>query len=493
MQQNPAIVIINSLNKKKADFIKSKLETESRTSLLKLFEILYSKKDITTDKKEIFKKLYGYKYTEEKDYLLRNELRLLRQKLDDIIIKTAFEKEVKENNNFRNRMRLFAYRQYGLNDLFTDEFEGAVDSANKNLEFEKVLTMQQWIMELGYNHKLNHLKSYEEKAVFFKKLSENCVGTLESFSATILRISQYYFSLAGYYQQLAGKGNLVNVLEDDYELTIKDHPLSLHYHYRSLAIHTNGKERLMNFIKSFEILESHSPQNDYIIELELNSLLNISRSLQQTREYESAMMYISKAFNDYLPKINNYSSQEKLYANYLIALMNMFEYEKAITILNSFHEKDNAENYINNWFNIYQITCHIGINDLKAVSKLMPVNFNNIPPQHRIYYRLLLCIELHLLTRADQASREFQNLINSKLNDEYGKDVEYVISLFGYSFTLFEKYPKQNNILSEKEIVKLNTLIEQVEVNILNDINILPLYRWLRREFDMKFALQDVH
>ncbi len=491
MQQNPAIIIINSLNKKKAEIVKARLETESRTSLLKLFEILYSKRDSSIDKKDLFKKLYGYNYSDDKDYLLRNELRILRQKLDDIIIKMAIETEVKSNINYRNKMRLFAYRQFGLNELFADEYDGAVDSANSNLDFEKVLSMQQWIMELGYNHKLNHLKSYEEKAIFFKTLSENCTGTLEEFSATILRMSQYYYSLAGYYQQLAGKGSLFNILEEDYQLKIKDHPLSLHFHYRSLAIHTNGKERLMNFIKSFEMLENHNPQNDYIIELELNSLLNISRSLQQTRDYEAAMNYIAKAFNDYLPKLDNYASEEKLYANYLIALMNMFEYEKAISILNSLQEKNKGEQYINNWFNIYQIMGNIGMKDMKMVSKLMPVNFNNIPPQHRVYYRLLLCIELHLLNREDQACREFQNLTNSKLNDEYGKDVEYVIGLFGFAFVLFEKYQGQKNVLSEKELIKLNMLTEQVENNILNDINILPLYRWIRRELELKFKLQQ--
>ena len=229
MQKNPSIVIINKLTKKQAEYIKSNLEQDLRATTLKLFNIIYAIRNKEPDKKIIFRKLFGQTYSEEKDYLLRNEFRILRQKLDDFLINLSIEDELKNNQFFRNKQRLFAYKSFGIDELFTEEYDNTIECAQKYLAFEDAIAIQRWALDKAYHHKLTNLASYEDKAVFFKKLTEDCLLSLQKYNATVVRINSFFQSISNHYQHLLGKSEHEFIQNNNPEhITIDDHALSLY-------------------------------------------------------------------------------------------------------------------------------------------------------------------------------------------------------------------------------------------------------------------------
>jgi len=480
MQKNPAIVIIRKITKKQAEYIKSNLEKDSRTTSIKLFNILYALRIKDVDKKKIFKKLFGYDYLEDKDYLLRNELRLLRQKLDDCLINLALEDELKNNHFFRCKQRLFAYKHFGIDELFEEEYENTIKCAEDNLAFEDAISFQRWTMDKAYHHKLNSLITYEERAIFFKKLTEECTESLKKYNASIVRINNCFALISNHYKGLLGKAENNITLNDKETIEIEDHPQSLYYYFRSKGLATSGLERVNYFIKSLEQIKNHPFKNNYLNELALNSIINIGRSLQQSRDFEGALDYLSKGVDEYLPLLTNYPSTEKLYANYIVALLNTYQYDKALIALDSIEDKKHGFNYTNHWFTIYRILCLAALDKQKEFNSSMPVNFNNIPPQHRLYLRLLQGIGFYLFNNIEDANREMYNLHKSIKNKEHGTDIFRVVDIYQSAFKLFAKSTKENLLTKEKII--LDHLMLQIEKISILDINTMPFLLWLKRE-----------
>ena len=71
--------LVNVIDKKDIKFFRKHLADKKMSKTLALFETLYYNAE--TSKEELFVVLFRKKYTSEKDYLLRNEIRLLNTEL----------------------------------------------------------------------------------------------------------------------------------------------------------------------------------------------------------------------------------------------------------------------------------------------------------------------------------------------------------------------------------------------------------------------------
>ncbi len=481
MLKNPSIVIIHKLNKKQIEFVKDKLADDLRKTSLKLFNIIHSCRSKEIDKKLIFKKLFSYNHSEEKDYLLRNEFRILRQKLDDCLISLSIEDELKNNHFYRVKQRLYAYKHLGFDELFTDEYENTIKTAKENLAFEDAISIHRWAMDQAYHHKLTQLVTYEDKVLFFKTITESCHQSLQHYTATINRINAFFTTVSHHYNVLNGQADNVSLKDQPKSVEIEDHPLSLYYLYRTKGFESKGLEKVQYFIKSLEQISNYPIKNNYLNSLALNTITNIGRSLLQSGDHSMALEYLTKGVAEYLPSISNYPATEKLYANYIVALLNTYNYEKALENLITLEAENADHNYTFNWFNIYKIVCYAGLKQVDNVSKSMPCNFNNIPPQHRLYYRLLQSIEHYLSNRLEDASRELYNLHKSITKKDNNNTFTKTAELFQTYFSLMEKY-KEANLIPTKLTVKFKDSIDNIKTRNISDVNVLPLIYWLKRE-----------
>ena len=486
MQHHPVISIIHKLSFVQIDTICTILNSDENSRLLSLFKIILKEKNTAIpDHKTIYEQIFGSAYSindNEKIDTLFADLKVL---LEDCLIKFVIEDELKNNEVFRTKMLLLAYKNYNIEDLFTSKFSEGIDTACKNMAFDDALIIHHWALDQGYNHKLKNLNTYEDKAAFFKNQTEKCIELLEKYMATIIRMNQFYTTFIYHYQHnLLGKPTIKDELEFYPTVQLQDHTLSLYYYYRAIAINSTGKTRLNYFLQAFDILKTHYPKNKLIIELEINVLLSIGRTLQQTAEYHKASMYLQDAITNYSPVYNQYSVTDKLYANYIVALLNLFDYNKALEKLIQIDAESNEPEYIHNWFSVYRIMCYIGLKRPDKINELMPGNFAEIPPQHRIYYRIMLCLEFYLSGDIENSVNEIHDIkINNKVL-EYGIDVVNVVLFFDCALHYLLKKKNGTEITPNDEL-QMHSFIKQIDSSIINDINILPLYRWMKKEARM--------
>ena len=155
MNKNPAVQISLHLNDKDYAAVRKLLKKDKRSTSLQLLTIIrsYRKKELT--KEILFEKLYSEPYQAGKDYLLRNELRLLRQKLDKYLLSSAIETLLNEDEIFMQKMTLYAYRHNKLYDLFYDSYDKTEQLTIDSLQFDQALFIQNWYLDLAYQHQFS--------------------------------------------------------------------------------------------------------------------------------------------------------------------------------------------------------------------------------------------------------------------------------------------------------------------------------------------------
>ena len=486
MHRNPAVQICHQLNEKQVRSMKKILMEDKRSASLKLFNLIKGLPPKDISKEDLYQKLYGTAYEASRDYLLRNELRLLRQKLDKFLLQKSMEHLLDEDEVFRQRMTLQAYKHFKLYDLFFEGFEKAEAAAEESFRFGEALELQNWYLDLAYQHQFSTVRNYEEKAAFFSATSEKARQTLSKLLVSQWRIGEFYQALECYYLRLLGQTPACEFPDKktiSFELEALDHPLSLYYHHRTIAFYTEGRERLSHFLKAYKALQTHTPKDKHIADLLINILLGIGRTLQQLGDFAQADLYLSKAFNDYASEIPNLASREKLYANYIINLLNIGEYEKTLSVLHQLQKEVSGSGYAQYWYSIYKLTAYIGLRKTAEIKQGLPANYTAIPLQHRIYFRIISSIYFYLTGELEWAYKEAYNLLHTKLAEEYGKEQLAITELLETFFQFIDKYSNLKQ-LPAKESKKLEQKLNSIDTCKINDINILPVYLWLRNEIN---------
>ena len=87
-------------------------------------------------KEYLFKKVFKKQYTENKDYLLRNELRLLNEVIEDFIVTQEIKKD--KNKFYKQRILLQKYLENDSKELFLQLYKEAFENI-KDQVFSKQL------------------------------------------------------------------------------------------------------------------------------------------------------------------------------------------------------------------------------------------------------------------------------------------------------------------------------------------------------------------
>ena len=117
------IDLLNCLSSIELEEIRSSLKAHPRKSLIKLFDGLQNQHSGSRlDKPALYQSVYGKTYSESKDYLIRNEIRLLSQHIEQFIVKESIEAEIRETPSFGVLYRLRRYENYGSWNLYEKEW-----------------------------------------------------------------------------------------------------------------------------------------------------------------------------------------------------------------------------------------------------------------------------------------------------------------------------------------------------------------------------------
>ena len=137
MKDLVTVRIVHALCETQEKMIYASLKFEKRTSLLQLFKYLSStKNDEEISKSVIFLKLFQKKWTKENDYLLRNELKLLKDKIEEIYMQQQLSKLPEK---YKNQLKLKLYQQLKITDEYQSVFNKIINYNAQQHELQNTL------------------------------------------------------------------------------------------------------------------------------------------------------------------------------------------------------------------------------------------------------------------------------------------------------------------------------------------------------------------
>ena len=186
MRTPKAVQLLKILTDKELTLLQTKLKQEKKARLLSLTTLLLDQQGSSFDdnfREKTYLLLFKEPYDPTKDYLLRNELRLLSEAVKEVLVRFQIEKEISQNEPFSNTLLLAALLDRKAFDLFKLEFkeiyEQAIASANHYAAWS--------ISGLNYSIYTKFFHEKETNLEIASQLNEMQLAHLSSFYVTAYR------------------------------------------------------------------------------------------------------------------------------------------------------------------------------------------------------------------------------------------------------------------------------------------------------------------
>ncbi len=479
MKELLTVRIVLAINEELNQDILSFLKQEKRASLWQLYKWLRLQEEEEEIKKEIiFQKIFKKKWSKENDYLLRNELKLLKDKIEEIYIKIESEK-VQES--YKTQLKLKLYQQLKITDEYQSVFNKMVAYNAAHYEWQNTIEncfVYADFIRLNIPNYAERLKLMQANQELFEQSLYQYIS--DQYSKLSLIKSHVLLQEKQANNQFVKYQFDYSTLQIDtsmYKNAFTEYHLAYANAYKNYDTSTMEEwEQVYRLLKKITVKNSHI-QYEYCF-----TLGNLATICSIRNQYEKADAYFAELFETIPTSITQQNIALTL--NYITNLNKLkhyqrtkFEMEKAIRI---FGKKIKTFTQ----FKTQEIVTACYLKDIDALGKLLAVDFETLQPFERIYYRLFYCIYCLMRDEFELALTEIQNLKRSKLMNEidahFSEIAEFMavcirhISSNGWN----KKYPPK----AMKEIQAANQKI--MDANIPIFLNYTP-YVWMKEQVNI--------
>lgn len=375
---------------------------ESLKKLLKLFvDAATKQKDV--DKKVVFKRIFGRPYSEKEDYLLRNEYRLLVNKVQEVLAEEAQLRECRENPAVFDIALL---RELMKKQLWL-EFEGMYKKAVERAQKE-------------HDYKTLHLLH----DIYFAYLMSQKEGQYDIFAESHALLLQQVEYLKFHYRAEVAHNqsrrvvceHLMQVTNTSADITHTyigtdtafegiESPLIDFFEAKARTFRAIGQERIRHAHAAVDnSMALHSER--YRIEQAV-ALANLGLAYYLDLQFGEARRYYQQAI-DYA-RNNKQTIDIALIFNYVSSLMKLKEYREALAVIEQYRSSIDKAPHLLFRFECFRSFSHIFLCEPGEALSSIPANIAQRPEAEHHYFRFALLIIPYLRGDAEDALRESTN------------------------------------------------------------------------------------
>lgn len=474
---------MQALQEKQLNEIELSLKTAKRPGLKKLFGLLRDKLEgEEPDNAEVFKKVLGRKYSKQEDYLLRNEYRLLYERLVSFVsVSNSLETE---NETFKLLQFLLSRK---ADELFEEEFGAAWKKAAEADELDTLLHLSDLNIDFYLTTKPQTLANAEKVAWLSKQrvelLQRKLLRDVRKEEVRLKlseRIISAYKNIEEPYEPLQAV-NLDLLQEND-----------LYAGYLSQRARIN----FASGAQKIELLKEILADEDVIRKYEkdpLDSLcrfwLNMAQEYYITSAYKEAIPYFDKVYANFKELAE--PLKETCVLNYVLALTRNGDLEKAIEIGTLHAEVLLNGKILSNRGPFLVAVLHLYARQADEAERYVSFESKKEGSEFYFFMRLILSAVYYLRGEVALAARECINVdqaINYEMNRDFTKQTEIskpIVAVFKRFYHILQTTTPDK---LKEELLALNAQItetlsgkgDQSPNSILTD--------WLRREIEYRSA-----
>jgi hypothetical protein len=442
------------------------------TNSYKIARLLRSTPDLTKD--EIFKRVFKQKRTQSNDHLLRNELSILKRKLEDFIVGNS-TLDLPEVNVYYAAYALGHWCiKNGLVELASkycskaEELARDVDSSRGLIQINKLK-----LQIIQYSKSDYHLK-----LTLLEELRANHLQQIHQLVSEEMAFAD--FISAGAYKLASNLRKTEKLYKSTKNVEIDlENPksrIAQYYYHKSLGYSQQGKEAILQLNKALVVLQEENEIYNQDAE-RLTCLSAIAMEYALLGELKrSADTYRSIIIN---PGFQSFTARNSLLFNYCTTLIKLKQYKEALIHIEEL-EKEELEPIVKERIYTMKCNCYIFLEDVKKLKSILPQKLQSFDLSVRAYYRFLFTIYYLIKDEDDLAERELTNIKNMKGFSE----TDYSPLL-----KLFEKYVETYTAKKYKEkqyvqhLKQLNIQIDLLHQQHKEISELLPVM-WIEQKIE---------
>lgn len=475
MKDSKLYTIIEALKGSQILLVEKQLKEDKRKTLLVLFQLLQKSGAAFLDKEVLFYKTFKKKYSSANDYLLRNEMRLLVEKIESVLIKDQVEKLTEKDILFQLKQQLLLYKNLDLFEIYEECWEEAKTVALEQYQYQDVLELNADYYEFAQFH----IRNYKERLEIFDKLIDE----------NILYSNYFFAQQQAYLSLVEGNANklrleyqtaqTVKIPDGKTSIDLKQFNSYTNEYYRLIGkwfpLQSKGKTNIL--LEALTTLENCNKNSTLYKKEKLRVLHLIATDFSMSADFENANTYFEKLFEEVPPA----QFQNKAYYlyNYSVNLTKLNQYKKALTIISDAEKIIKPDNeFLRDKYQLLKVVCCMFTNNTDMLKKMIPTDFSVLLPEQRVYFRFVNSI-YHIINKEYYpASEEINNLLRSKLINEI--DIHFLSVAKFFKDVLHEVLKTDTLNLPEKTFKKIAeqaSVIDTTEPPIIT--NYMP-YKWLK-------------
>jgi hypothetical protein len=477
MKELLTVRIILALENDFSQYLLRELKREKRQSLLLLLKnILQYKDDLEMDRHIIFKKIFQKKWTKENDYLLRNELKLLKDKIENYYIKYSSANYIKQ---IEDKILLDFYKQIRVSDEYFSLNKEYISKKRDKLDFN-------CLVENNFSYAdfvRTNVPNYQERAALLEQnlndLKQNILQLYTQQIAKTYTLNAHYLLQQ---KQLDNKSNNFKFEYSDLYFSKEAFKNDLNDYFVSYAnayvnFDTSSIEQWEEVYQKLIVVNPQYSNYEYELCLTLSMLATVCSIRNQ---YEKSQYYFTLLF-DKIP-LNIINKNISIYLNYITNLNKLKQYKEAMKQLH--YAKSIFGEIITRMpqYRTQELVAAIYLNDVSKIKKIMTVDFETLQAFERIFYRLFYCIYFIIEQQYDLALIEIQNLQRSKLINETDNFAKLVADYFYVCIKNINLIAGTKNKLSKKQIQEILLVEQKIADSNLPMLSNYAPYLWMKEK-----------
>lgn len=352
------------------------------------------------NKEWLFHQLFHRDWSRKEDYLLRNELRLLSEKIQGMMVQWEQEREARQSPSLRDQFLLRALLHRRLLTEFEEELPGAYADAIERLDY----TNARAINNLRYEYLMLYCEITPERMEQAHHTMEENLSNLKHTYRSEVAINQHNRVVCEQTLGAMGKQLPPTTVGADADIAGISTPFIAFYEHASHAHQASGEARV-DFARQAAnqiatVAQQFPDHTVWGFTILASSLLAERRYSEAKEAFESALEFIQTHRRPIPPD---------MLFNYASTLMKLREFAAVLGLIEKYQAIIRERPKVHFRFESLRCFCHIFLRQPDEALQAIPPAITQRPESEYQYFRFLYLIIPYLRDDLESAIREARN------------------------------------------------------------------------------------
>lgn len=476
MKDHPLLLLVQKVESLFPTELNTYLNNTKKLRIYKFYKLIIDAKNEEQLAKELlFRKLFNKIYSTKYDYLWRNEVRLLKEELENFLIKKEHENLSKNNPAYNHWLLVQIYDKIGYHYGISEETEHLTKLKHHFASYSFSLEAK-LIEMLNFQHSIPNLSERQNAFPEYIEESINTFKDLIAVYASRINLSIAQYNLLCYHHKYESK---IYPITDYFTEEMHNNFLSNFYNNYSNSYITNTETRINSIENAISAIEPIIQNNKSHFENYIVIQMALARELSSNGYFMRAHDIFSHIKPTVIKDFKQHSTV--FYVNYVTNLVKCKFYEEALNVMSNEFSTENV--LYKNMLLQNKLLCYLYLRDIQQLEKHISFDLDSAPFPQNYMLKVIKSAYFYLIEDYDTALNIINSLLNAKYASEkmlYYKPISNIYKkLFVFS---------QKNILkskwNKKEFENLSLFIEDFENKSTEEFKRISVYLWIKEEIN---------